>query len=113
MRLDADGDAEPGGQRHGLLEDPRRGPEPVLARRGRVERAAEHPHQRGLPVAGQLEEPAQRRDRDLSPVRRIELSTATTGSPAAVRVRPTCARRAAGMAGSMSSPSMSRSSIPE
>jgi hypothetical protein len=46
-------------------------------------------------------------------VRRIELSTATTGSPAAVRVRLTCARRSAGMAGSMSLPSMSRSSTPE
>jgi hypothetical protein len=46
-------------------------------------------------------------------VRRIELSTATTGSPAAARVRLTCARRSAGMAGSMSSPSMSLSSTPE
>jgi len=43
----------------------------------------------------------------------MELSTATTGSPAVARVRLTCARRAAGMAGSMSSPSMSRSATPE
>jgi len=41
------------------------------------------------------------------------LPAATTGSPAAARVRLTWARRAAGMAGSMSSPSMSRSSMPE
>src|ERR1700733_2061113 len=47
-----------------------------------------------------------------SPVRRIELSTATTGSPAAVTVRLTCARAGAGILGSMSSPSMSRSSTP-
>ena len=40
----------------------------------------------------------------------VELSTATTGRPA--RVRLTCARRAAGIDGSMSSPSMSRSSTP-
>jgi hypothetical protein len=63
VRLHADGHAEPGGQRHGLLEDPCRGPEPVLARRRRVQVAAEHPHERGIPVAGQLEEPAQVRTR--------------------------------------------------
>jgi hypothetical protein len=41
---------------------------------------------------------------------RMELSTATTGRPA--RVRRICARRLAGIDGSMSSPSMSRSSMP-
>ena len=46
-----------------LLEDPCRGPEPILARRRRVQGTAEHPHERGIPVAGQLEEPAQVRTR--------------------------------------------------
>ena len=64
MRFHADGDAEPGGQRHGVLEDPRRGPQLPLAQRRRPQVAAEHADQRGLPVAGQLEEPAQFRGRD-------------------------------------------------
>jgi len=57
--LDADGNAEPLGQRNASLEDPGRGPELLLAFRPvSGQRAAEHADQRGLPVAGQLEEPA-------------------------------------------------------
>ena len=60
MSLHADGDAEPFGERHRGLEHPCGGPELLLAGRvGRGQRTAEHAHQRGFPVAGQLEEPAQ------------------------------------------------------
>jgi hypothetical protein len=42
----------------------------------------------------------------------MELSTATIGSPAAAAARLTSARAAAGIDGSISSPSMRRSSTP-
>ena len=58
MGLDADGDPEPPGQRHARLQDPGRGAQLLSA----GQRAAEHPDQRGFPVAGQFEEPAQVRD---------------------------------------------------
>jgi hypothetical protein len=63
------------------------------------------------PVAGELEELPQLRPRVL-PVSRIELSTAAIGSPAVAAVRLISARAAAGIDGSISSPSMSRSSTP-
>ena len=60
MGLDPDGDAEPSGERDARLEHPGRGPELLLAFRPvSGQRTAEHADQRGLPVAGQLEEPAQ------------------------------------------------------
>ena len=47
-------------QRHARLEYPGRGPELFLAfRRVGGQRTAEHADQRGFPVTGQLEEPAQ------------------------------------------------------
>ena len=60
MGLDPDGDTEPPGQRHARFEHPCRGPELLLAFRPvSGQRTAEDADQRGLPVAGQLEEPAQ------------------------------------------------------
>ena len=46
MRFHPDGDAEPGGQRRGVLQYPRRRPELTLAPRRRAEVAAEHADQR-------------------------------------------------------------------
>ena len=104
MSLHADGDAKPFGERHTGLEHPRSRPElPLAVRLLRGQRTAEDSHQRGFPVAGQLEEPGQF-GTWISSVRRIELSTATTGRPDAVRVRLTWMRSAAGIDGSMSSP---------
>src|SRR5580698_651957 len=60
MGFHADGDAEPFGERHGGLEHPRGVSELLPAGPAvRGQRAPEHAYQRGLPVAGQLEEPAQ------------------------------------------------------
>ncbi len=60
MSLHADGHAKPFGERHAGLEHPRSRPELLLTGRlFRGQRTAEDAHQRGFPIAGQLEEPGQ------------------------------------------------------
>ena len=112
MRLHADGNPQPFGRRGRRFKDlscrlqPGPAAGPVTG-----ERPAEDPDQRRLPLAGQLKELAQLGTWVLTG-ELIELSTATTGNPAAAIVRFTCARSAELIAGSISSPSMSRSSTP-
>ena len=112
MGLDPDGDTEPLGQRHTRLEHPGRGPELLLAfRLVSGQRTAEHADQRGFPVTGQFEEPAQLgawivTGQADGTVHRYDRQAGRDNSP------PDLGAAGAGIRGSMSSPSMSRSSTP-
>ena len=112
MGLDADRHAGPLGERDGCLEHPRR---------GRSWRWRSHSSSLRLPpktrTSGHSQSLASSRKRlssapGSSPVSRIELSTAMMGRPTAATVCLTVARALAGIDGSISSPSMSRSSMP-
>ena len=83
MGLDPDGDTEPLGQRDARLEHPRRGPELLLAGRRVAGRSA--PPKTRTSGADSQSLASSRNRRSSGPgsssVRRIELSTATTGRP--------------------------------